>query len=53
MVSLLFIGGIQLIAIGIIGEYMGRINENVRDRPLYVVRESNLQEAPDPPGPDQ
>ncbi|MBW2295233.1 MAG: glycosyltransferase family 2 protein [Deltaproteobacteria bacterium] len=53
MVSLLFIGGIQLIAIGIIGEYMGRINENVRDRPLYVVRESNAHEPSELPVPPE
>ncbi len=42
MVSILFVGGIQLIGIGIIGEYLARIGANVRERPLYVVAESNL-----------
>lgn len=42
MVSVLFVGGIQLIGIGIIGEYLARIGANVRQRPLYVVAESNL-----------
>jgi dolichol-phosphate mannosyltransferase len=41
MITLVFIGGIQLIGIGIIGEYIGRINENVKNRPLYVVDETN------------
>lgn len=41
MLSVLFIGGIQLIAIGIIGEYIGRIGNNVRQRPLYVIREQS------------
>ena len=41
MLSILFIGGIQMIAIGIIGEYLSRMNNNVRKRPLYIVRKKN------------
>lgn len=42
IISVLFIGGIQLIGIGIIGEYIARMSANVRRRPLYIIRDSNF-----------
>lgn len=44
MVSILFMGGIQLISLGIIGEYLSRMNSNIRNRPLYIIRDTNCEE---------
>lgn len=42
IISSMFIGGVQLISVGIIGEYISRINKNLLKRPLYIVENSNL-----------
>jgi polyisoprenyl-phosphate glycosyltransferase len=41
IISTMFIGGVQLITIGIIGEYVSRINSDVRKRPLYIIEEAS------------
>ncbi len=42
IISVLFLGGIQLISIGIIGEYISRLSSNVRNRPLYIINDTNI-----------
>ena len=40
LISVLFLGGVQLICVGILGEYIGRLYDEAKGRPLYIVREA-------------
>ena len=42
IVSSMFLGGVQLICLGVIGTYISKINKNIVARPLYLVAESNI-----------
>lgn len=39
LVSVLFLGGVQLLSLGILGDYLGRVFDEVKGRPLYIVRQ--------------
>lgn len=44
MIAILLLGGLQLLSLGIIGEYLGRIFMQTKDRPNYLIEESNLED---------
>jgi dolichol-phosphate mannosyltransferase len=45
VIAVLILGGVQLVCLGVIGQYLGRVYDETKARPLYVVAEETAAEA--------